>query len=450
MTDWELDSGHLEISDVKKIYEGRASLDDLISEKLGHAIPQCPDCALTIARAMLAFDKARGDTSANTRLLETLRDASRLGPERLEQWMAEEADELLAVEPRERRALLDSAKERFRLPMLVDELVARCEQQVTKDADRALELAELAVEVSLHVDPAVFHSLTYHARARAEAHRANCLRLHDDVHGASDAFQQARRLFLEAKKPEPEIQAELQRLEASLAIDQRRFDEAEELLENALSLYRQVDAVRPQALTLLKRAHAAHQQGESARGLHDLQEAAALLDFGQEPQLSWTLRYSEVLYAVEAGLAEEARRHYHEHEALLDSRLEPWWRLRVVWLRAKLARSEGDDADARKLYLQARDGFLDQDMGYDAALVSLELALLYVEKGEASAVRHLAAEMLPVFRAQDVHREALAALALFQQAARTESLSTGFIRRLYRYLQLARRDPTLKLEDLSD
>jgi len=56
-------------------------------------------------------------------------------------------------------------------------------------------------------------------------------------------------------------------------------------------------------------------------------------------------------------------------------------------------------------------------MGYDAALVSLHLALLYTKEGRAAAVAELAREMIPIFEAQDIHREALAALTVFRQAA---------------------------------
>ena len=53
---------------------------------------------------------------------------------------------------------------------------------------------------------------------------------------------------------------------------------------------------------------------------------------------------------------------------------------------------------------------------------SLDLAVLYLRLGRRAEVRRLAEEILPLFKAQDVHREALAALTLFQEAARQDSL----------------------------
>jgi hypothetical protein len=45
-------------------------------------------------------------------------------------------------------------------------------------------------------------------------------------------------------------------------------------------------------------------------------------------------------------------------------------------------------------------------------------AFLYLRQGRAADVKRLAEEIFPVFQAQDVHREAVAALRLFQEAAR--------------------------------
>jgi hypothetical protein len=54
--------------------------------------------------------------------------------------------------------------------------------------------------------------------------------------------------------------------------------------------------------------------------------------------------------------------------------------------------------------------------------------------------------MVPVFRQQGVHREALAALTLFRDAAERKSLTLELTRRLIRYLKRAEGNPELKLE----
>ena len=92
-----------------------------------------------------------------------------------------------------------------------------------------------------------------------------------------------------------------------------------------------------------------------------------------------------------------------------------------------------------------RDGFIAAGNGYDAAMVSIEdLALLYVREGRVADVKRLAEEIFPIFQAQDVHREALAALVLFQDAARREELTARKVREIAAYLREARGRPDLR------
>ena len=98
---------------------------------------------------------------------------------------------------------------------------------------------------------------------------------------------------------------------------------------------------------------------------------------------------------------------------------------------------------AEKAFLEARDGFIAEGIGYDAAMVTVEdLALLYLREGRTADVKRLAEEILPIFQSQDVHREAVAALRLFQEAARQEQLTIQAVRDYVRYLRKARADPS--------
>ena len=83
---------------------------------------------------------------------------------------------------------------------------------------------------------------------------------------------------------------------------------------------------------------------------------------------------------------------------------------------------------------------------YDAAIVSLDLAILYLRQERTADVRQLAEEILPVFQIQDVHREAVAAIALFQEAARQDQLTLDKARQVAALLRQARYEPTLHLE----
>lgn len=56
--------------------------------------------------------------------------------------------------------------------------------------------------------------------------------------------------------------------------------------------------------------------------------------------------------------------------------------------------------------------------------------------------------MLPIFRSQDIHREAVAALVLFQEAVPEEQITAASVREIAAHLDAARTDPTLRFRQL--
>jgi hypothetical protein len=63
-------------------------------------------------------------------------------------------------------------------------------------------------------------------------------------------------------------------------------------------------------------------------------------------------------------------------------------------------------------------------------------------------VKSIARHLVPVFQAQDVHREALAALSFFRQAAEREKADDEIVSQVHAFLTSVRRNPDLKWEKL--
>ena len=83
--------------------------------------------------------------------------------------------------------------------------------------------------------------------------------------------------------------------------------------------------------------------------------------------------------------------------------------LRLQWLEGKLQQALAHSREAEDLLLAARAGFIRQRIGFDAALVSLDLAGLYSGLGRPAAMRRLAEEMPANFKARDLHPAAVRA-----------------------------------------
>jgi hypothetical protein len=61
-------------------------------------------------------------------------------------------------------------------------------------------------------------------------------------------------------------------------------------------------------------------------------------------------------------------------------------------------------------------------------------------------MKRLVTEMVPIFESRDLHPEALAALAIFRQAAESEEVTLGLVERMATYLQRARRNPEMRFD----
>ena len=195
---------------------------------------------------------------------------------------------------------------------------------------------------------------------------------------------------------------------------------------------------------LLKKAYTYDQMGEPGRALVVLQEASPLVDAARDPRLLLCLRHNVVWSLTTLGRYQEARELLPEVEALSREIGNALDLARLRWAEARIAAGLGGTARAEEMFQEVRRALLGQGIGYDAALVSLELAALYARQGRTAEMKELAGEMLSIFQAADVHREALAALAVFQQAAAREAATLELVEEVAAFLERARHDLGLR------
>ena len=63
----------------------------------------------------------------------------------------------------------------------------------------------------------------------------------------------------------------------------------------------------------------------------------------------------------------------------------------------------------------------------EAGQISLDLALSLLQLGRMSELREVAEEMLPIFQSRLLHKEALAAVQFFREAAMAETITAAQI-----------------------
>ncbi|MDP9120396.1 MAG: hypothetical protein M3O15_03365 [Acidobacteriota bacterium] len=118
----------------------------------------------------------------------------------------------------------------------------------------------------------------------------------------------------------------------------------------------------------------------------------------------------------------------------------------MIWLEGRVAAGLGRPGEGAAAFEQVRQEFRERGMAYDYGLVTLELAALHLAQGRNAEVRELAPQLVWIFEVNGIHREALAALRLFRQAALEERLTGELARRMVRYLYRAQDNPELRFE----
>jgi hypothetical protein len=181
-----------------------------------------------------------------------------------------------------------------------------------------------------------------------------------------------------------------------------------------------------------------------AKAIETTETALSFLSPESEPRLYLCARFNLAKFFVESGRYVEGDALLQADAALYQQLANPWTVRRQLWLKGRIALAAGLLEEAERSFLDVRAGFSAEGIGYDAALVSLDLALLYLRQNRTAAVKELAEEMREIFAAGDVHREAMAALVLFQEAARRETLTAELIEEMAVCLKQARENPDLR------
>jgi hypothetical protein len=118
----------------------------------------------------------------------------------------------------------------------------------------------------------------------------------------------------------------------------------------------------------------------------------------------------------------------------------------VRWLEGRVAAGLDDDTEAEAAFAEVAQAFEACKRPFDVALAYLDLTLLYRRQGRWPEIQRLAKQMIEIFQAQGVHREAVAAVVLLREAAVKEAVSAELVRRLKDYLQEAEAQPGLRFE----
>lgn len=350
-------------------------------------------------------------------------------------------DALRELSPEQRLLRIRNVPERFANRVLCEELLDLARACLPADPMGSRGWAETARAV------AESYSVPYPShQIRAIAFQANAFRAAGDFDTALILFRQARDLIDEHDVTDLELGAELHSFLGSLNTDLRRFEQAGEHLESAANLYRILGYDEELARVLLQLGILHRELGDFEAALEADHAATGLISPEGNPQLYLGARFNYTRTLFQAQRFQAARDLLVYDEDLYEAHADQHLRVRVQWLEGRIAAATGEPAAAERDLLAVLDEFVNQRQGFDAAIVCLDLAGLYHQEGRLEDLEQAATQAVQLFQAHEIHRDALAALLLLQEAAVTRKLTADTIRRIAAFLQEAQRDPAVRFD----
>lgn len=324
---------------------------------------------------------------------------------------------------------------------LCDRLQERSWELRQKDPLKMVDLAKHAVEVAKKIA-----SRRYGAQnvadllARAWAGLANAYRISDQLPLAESSFRQAFRAQQKGTGS-PLLQARLAEFYASLLCDQREFPLAFQVLDLAYSLYLEHRASHDAGRTLIIKGLHTGYTGDPEEGIQLLARGLRLIEQDRDPKLVFQSLHNVLLFRVERGEFKSARRQIWEMRPLYEHNDDQILKVKLRWIEGKVFLGLGEIDRACRAFHQAKDGFLEKGLNYDGALISFDLAAVWLRQGKREDVRRLLQEMLEIFRARYVAREAVATMIMLRDAADRDELTTELLGSVSTLFEILKDEP---------
>ncbi|HEX3131611.1 MAG TPA: hypothetical protein VH394_30015 [Thermoanaerobaculia bacterium] len=309
-----------------------------------------------------------------------------------------------------------------------EQLLARCQELRHSNPSATVAAASLAVSLAGRISTDV-HGPRELAdlQALALAERGNARRVADDLAHAEADLKQALDRAVNGTES-PRVLARLLDLTASLRIDQRRFDEAFKLLDWVHSIHLELGERHEAGRALISKSNAASYALDLQEAIRLLALALGLIETERDPHLVLTVVHNLAYHLIDDERAEEARGLMWESRplyAVYGGRVD---QLKARWLEGRIAMRLSDLAEAEQAFQEVRAGFAEVGITYDIALVSLELAEIWLIQGRTPEIQAVLDDTVTAFRARDIRREAIATLLMLRESVERQIVTTALLR----------------------
>jgi tetratricopeptide (TPR) repeat protein len=327
--------------------------------------------------------------------------------------------------------LFDTAERAERDWARCQALIEHCRALRATDPENMVLVARLAVSFSEHLDagtagPAALAD----QQARAWAELGNARRIADDLAGAERDLAYALTRSADGTG-DPLLLARLMDLTASLYTDQRRFQEALHLLDMVYAIYEKAGDTHLAGRALISKGATANYAFDVEEAVGLLSRGIELIDPSRDPKLLMAGLHNLAWCLVECGQAELAHQLFTLSQELFANYIERLDAIKSGWLEGRIAAVLGQDERAEAKFREARSSFQEIQMPYDVALVSLDMAALWLRAGRTAEIKHLIDHTITIFRSRKIRREAIGMLLVVREAFEKDRVTHEILRKAY-------------------
>ena len=324
---------------------------------------------------------------------------------------------------------------------LCEQILARCRELRQDGPEARVAATSLAVGLAEGIAPD-FRGPRQLADLQAWAwgERGNARRVADDLSGAESDLS----IALERSRQgtgDPRLLARLLDLTASLRTDQRGFKEAAQLLDWVYRIYRGLGESHEAGRALISKSNTAFYALDLKEATRLLGRGLSLVDVNRDPSLVLVAVHNLLFHLIETGEIQQAERLLRQSRDLYATYGGKMERLKVRWLDGRIAFRLGERVRAEEAFSEVRSGLGEAGLSYDMALVSLELAAVWLEQGRTREIQELLDETVATFQARGIRREAIAALLMLREAIERERATAVLLRAVASELQRLESEP---------
>jgi hypothetical protein len=279
--------------------------------------------------------------------------------------------------------------------------------------------------------------------AELEANLANAFRVLSRLPDAKQHMDRALRLCDET--PDDHVRGRVLLLASKLAINSRDFASAFEFAELARWHYERIGDREGQDRVDLAEAVASFFRADFPLAISSAERLAYDQAVDKATRLAATFVLVKAL--VFTGAAFNTGALLSQLNELAKSFSSRNLDVQLSWLKGLIVGRLRDPDVGEALIARARDYYLEKEILYDAALATLDMAMVRFEAGHYDHAARHAAGIVDAFAASGIHREALIALRYFQEAVAKKEAQEAKkeardrYKELQVFLPLCRRDP---------